>query len=156
MVRPGLLLLALACASPAAAQDPGPDATAATETGKLPPAVAAVAPEIAMVRIVGPWDTAEQHGFSRLVLVVKGGVPTLHVQWFAESSSGQGAKVVESVVVKGAEAVPSLPLADVAVDPDRNDAEVTFGLPHPKGAEGESYVLDVGLPGDARYGPESH
>ncbi|HVV95408.1 MAG TPA: hypothetical protein VHD15_18515 [Hyphomicrobiales bacterium] len=157
MMRPLLALLALTLASPVAAETTAsPDATATSETGKVPPAVAAVAPEVALVRIIGPWDTAEQRGFSRLVVVVKDGVPTLHVQWLADSGSGQGAAAVESVVVKGAEAVPSLPLAEVAVDPGRNDAEVTFALPHPKGAEGESYVLDVGLPGDARFGPESH
>jgi hypothetical protein len=151
-----MLLVAASLAAPAVAQTASPDAATTSETGKVPPAVAAVAPEVALVRIIGPWDTAEQRGFSRFVVVVKDGVPALHVQWLADAGTGQGAAPVESVVVKGAEALPSLPLAEVAVDPGRNDSEVTFALPHPKGAEGQSYTLDVGLPGDARFGPESH
>lgn len=155
MIR--MLLATGAAALLAFAAEAAPDTAPGGADGvKPPPAVASVAAEVALVRIVGPWDTAEQKGFSRLVALVRGGAPTLYVQWIATGASPADNTVVQTALVAGAEAVPTLPLAEVAVYPDRNNSEVTFALPHPRGAEGQSYVLDVGLPGDARFGPESH
>jgi hypothetical protein len=120
-----------------------------------PAAVAGLSTDIAVVRVIGPWSTGEQRGYSRLVEVLSGGALSLYVQWIAHGGAGAD-QVVQTMKVDGAAAVPSLPLAGIRVDAGPDDAEVMFQLAPKAGADVQNWVLDVGPPGQAQFGKASH
>jgi hypothetical protein len=120
-----------------------------------PAAVAQLSPDIAMVRVIGPWSTGEQRGYSRLIELLNGGTLSLYVQWIVHGGSGPD-QVVQTKQLEGAETVPDLPLAQIRVDAGTEDAEVQFQLPNAAGEDMQSWTLDVGPPGEARFGRASH
>jgi hypothetical protein len=120
-----------------------------------PPAVAGLSTDVAVVRVVGPWSTATQRGYSRLIEVLSGGTLALYVQWIARGGNGAD-QIVQTMKVVGAEGVSDLPLAQIRVDAGQSGSEVQFQLPMSAQGEMQSWTLDVGGPGEAQFGRASH
>ena len=125
MNRLAILLIALCCALPAAAQ--------------MAPALDT---NIVFVRVVGPWQSGGSMGFSRLVAKGSGTEVALTVEWI--STDGQ---VVQTAPLSPPPGAEQLPLAKV-----RNaEGAVYFDT-----AQGDTFVLRVGAPGDAQFGAASN
>lgn len=127
----------------------------AEEAPPVPPSVASLSTDVAVVRVIGPWSTAAGRGYSRLIEVLNGGALTLYVQWIAHGSNGAD-QAVQTTKVAGAEAVPDLPLAQIRVDAGQNGSEVQFRLPASAQDDMQSWTLEVGGPGEAEFGRASH
>jgi hypothetical protein len=109
-------------------------------------AQSSVAPDIVLVRVAGPWQTAAGGGISRLVARSGGGAVALAVEWI--SDSGQ---VVQSMPVAAPPGSENLPLARIRNDSGTADSAVYFDTP-----DGNTFTLIVGPPGEARFGAASN
>ncbi len=106
----------------------------------------AAAPDVVLVRVAGPWQTATDNGISRLVARSSGGQIMLNVEWI--SNAGQ---IVQSMPLNAAPGTENLPLARVRGETGPADSAVYFDT-----AGGETFALIVGAPGEARFGPASN
>ena len=91
MIRHAASLLVLAClALPAAAQDVTPSQTGPAQQKAAPAAPAtssAIGTDVLLVRVAGPWETADQKGFSRMIAKATGGKLALSVEWVADDGA---------------------------------------------------------------------
>lgn len=111
-----------------------------------PAAAQSVSPDIVIVRVAGPWETASDRGFSRLVGQAAAGQLALTVEWI--SDSGSVVKAARLPLPPGAE---NLALARMRGENGPADSAVYFDTPG-----GDTFVLVVGAPGDARLGPATN
>ena len=109
-------------------------------------AQSAAAPDVVLVRVAGPWQTAQGSGISRLVGRSAGGRVSLAVEWI--SDAGQ---IVQSMPLAPAPGIENLPLARVRGETGQTDSAVYFDT-----SGGDTFALIVGAPGEARFGPASN
>lgn len=133
---------ALLAASPLRAQDAALD---------LPDSLKALAVDIVLVRAIGPWSQDGRKGFSRVVAIASGKGLLLYAQWL--ESNGE---VFESKELEGADAAPELALGDIRIETGPEDSSVYFDTPPDRQGMRETYVLVIGQPGDARFGPATN
>jgi len=129
-----------------------PSALAPDQSGEpAPPALAALPSELLMLRAIGPWKTADAKGFVRLVALAEDNKLNFYVQWIDDSG-----KVVETKKLEGADQAPQLALADIRVETGEEESSVY--LDTPKDAQGfsQTYVLVLGEPGKAQFGPATN
>ena len=117
----------------------------------VPAALAALPSELLMLRAIGPWKTADAKGFVRLVALAEDNKLNFYVQWIDDSG-----KVVETKKLEGADQAPQLALADIRVETGEDESSVY--LDTPKDAQGfsQTYVLVLGEPGKAQFGPATN
>jgi hypothetical protein len=129
------------------------DAAAAASPGDeaVPAALTSLPSEVLMLRAVGPWKTADAKGFVRLVALAQDNKLDFYVQWIDDSG-----KVVETKRLEGADQAPQLALADIRVETGEDESSVY--LDTPKDAQGfsQTYVLVLGEPGKAQFGPATN
>ena len=111
-----------------------------------PVSAQSVSPDIVVVRVAGPWETASDRGFSRLVGQAAGGQLALSVEWI--SDTGNVVQAVRLPMPPGAE---NLALARARGEAGQADSAVYFDTPG-----GDTFVLVVGAPGEARFGPATN
>lgn len=117
----------------------------------VPAALAALPSELLMLRAIGPWKTDDAKGFVRLVALAQDNALNFYVQWIDDSG-----KVVETKKLEGADQAPQLALADIRVETGEDESSVY--LDTPKDAQGfsQTYVLVLGEPGKAQFGPATN
>lgn len=158
----GLCLLAGA----ALAQAPSPPATtppdkidpqpiAPDQPAQAAPAAAddlGVPARVWAVRIAGGWEADGKRGFSRVIGSFEGDRQKLTVQWLAEPD----ARVVESKVLEDEEAA-KLTFGDMRAEPGDQGGVTVFldTVPDNDGLR-DTWVLVLGAPGDARFGPATN
>lgn len=111
----------------------------------------AISTEIVLLRVVGPWTDGDAKGFSRVVARVSGGQLNLYVQWI-----GADGKATQTAEVDGAQLVPQLALSEIRVEAGDEDSGVYFDTPEDSQGFRETYVLIIGRPGEARFGPATN
>lgn len=136
-----------------AAPEAKDDAAAAASSGgeAVPAALTSLPSEVLMLRAIGPWKTADAKGFVRLVALAQDNKLDFYVQWIDDSG-----KVVETKRLEGADQAPQLALADIRVETGEDESSVY--LDTPKDAQGfsQTYVLVLGEPGKAQFGPATN
>ena len=105
-----------------------------------------MSPDVVVVRVAGPWETATERGISRFVARMAGGRLSLNVDWISDAG-----RIVQSIPIDTPPGAENLPLARVRSESDPTDSAVYFDT-----AGGETFVLIVGMPGEARFGPASN
>lgn len=117
----------------------------------VPSALTALPSELLMLRPIGPWKTADAKGFVRLAALAEDNKLNFYVQWIDDSG-----KVVETKRLEGADQAPQLALADIRVETGEDESSVY--LDTPKDAQGfsQTYVLVLGEPGKAQFGPATN
>ncbi|MFC5068293.1 hypothetical protein [Flaviflagellibacter deserti] len=128
---------------------PAPAAPAAPSN--LPPSVGSVPTDVVMVRVVGPWEADGRKGFSRLVATAFGGQLSMHVQWISDAG-----EIVATQELEGSAEAPQLALATVRAENGKDNSAVYFDTPEDAQGFRETFVLIVGQPGDARFGPATN
>lgn len=149
VVRVALLSCGLAAlaAAGAAAQDAG----GARRLETPPPVISSLSNEIALLRIVGPWQAEGKKGFIRVVGTTSGGRLTLYAQWITQSG-----EVFATAEIPEAAEKPELALGDIRVEAGDPESSVYFDtLPDAQGFR-ETFVLMLGFPGEARFGPATN
>ncbi|MFC3693820.1 hypothetical protein [Chenggangzhangella methanolivorans] len=174
-MRPATILFiaALACAAaagPSLAQAPSPAAPSqTTPPDKIDPvpvtpeAGASEAPaaggdrigvpaRVWAMRIAGGWEANGQKGFSRVIGTFEGDRQKLTVQWLAEPDG----RVVNAVELNDEEAA-KLTFGDMRAEPEDRGG-VTMFIDTLRDADGlsDTWVLVIGEPGDARFGPATN
>jgi hypothetical protein len=110
-----------------------------------------VAPNVGVVRLAGRWDEGDRRGFSRVVGVDDGGKQRFFVQWLAEPDG----RVVETKPLEDEDA-DKLTFGDVRVEASQTGVTVFMDtLPDSDGMR-DTWVLIVGAPGEARFGPATN
>ena len=170
-MRPVTLLLIAALAgavAPAFAQAPSPPSQT-TPPDKIDPGPVrpdAGAPEggatvvdrigiparVWAMRIVGGWEANGQKGFSRVIGTFEGDRQRLTVQWLAEPDG----RVISAVELDDEEAA-KLTFGDMRAEPEDRGG-VTMFLDTLRDADGlsDTWVLVIGEPGEARFGPATN
>ena len=118
----------------------------------LPPPVAAVSHEVVLVRVAGPWSSEGRNGLSRIVATITGGKLSLYVQWLADGNN----RVVETRELPGAADAPQLALATIRTERDADGTVLYMDAPEDEQGFQETYVLIIGAPGEARFGPATN
>ena len=111
-----------------------------------PAAAQSVGTDIVLVRVAGPWQTAGDRGFSRLVGKAESGRLAVALEWISESGA-----IVQTMPLPVPPGAEDLALARVRGENGPADSAVYFITPG-----GETFVLIVGAPGDARLGPATN
>jgi hypothetical protein len=161
-----------ALTSPEAPAEAAPPAPAASDTApavsetspfsstaaKADPALGStrVAPlniptDIVIVRVLGPWSAEGKTGFSRTIGKVSAGNLSLYVEWVTDEGD-----VVETTQIEESAETPQLALATIRSDTGDEESEVYFETPEDAQGFRETFVLMVGKPGDARFGPATN
>ncbi|RXF73918.1 hypothetical protein [Hansschlegelia zhihuaiae] len=101
------------------------------------------------VRIAGGWEADGKRGFSRVIGTFEGDAQRLTVQWLAEPDG----RVVGSKVLEDEEAA-KLTFGDMRAEPEDRGGVTVFldTLPDADGIR-DTWVLIIGGPGEARFGP---
>jgi hypothetical protein len=126
------LSLALLLPLPALAQNP------------LPPV--SVSPSVVLVRVVGGFQSGGQSGFSRLVVLGSGNRVSLSVEWIGSQST-----VIDSMPLQAPPGAEQIPVARIRNQGGGGETQVFFDTP-----AGDTFVLVVGGPGQASFGPASN
>ena len=123
-----------------------------TQRSPTPAEFAAIPAKIWALRIIGGWEVDGKRGFSRLIGAFEGDKQTLTVQWLAEPDG----RVVETKELEDEEAA-KLTFGDFRAEPEDQGGVTVFldTLPDEDGIR-DTWVLVVGGPGDARFGPASN
>ncbi len=130
---------------------PAPVAPAAAPVANQPPSIGSVPTDVVMVRIVGPWEADGRKGFSRLVATAFGGQLSMHVQWISDTG-----EIVATRELEGSAEAPQLALATVRAENGKENSAVYFDTPEDAQGFRETFVLIVGQPDDARFGPATN
>lgn len=104
------------------------------------------------LRIAGGWEADGKRGFSRVIGTFEGDRQKLTVQWLAEPDG----RVVEAKELEDEEAA-KLTFGDMRAEPEDSGGVTMFldTVPDRDGLR-DSWVLVVGGPGDARFGPATN
>lgn len=104
------------------------------------------------MRIAGGWEADGKKGFSRVIGTFEGDRQKLTVQWLAEPDG----RVVNAVELDDEEAA-KLTFGDMRAEPEDRGG-VTMFLDTLRDADGlsDTWVLVIGAPGDARFGPATN
>ncbi|GGE43961.1 hypothetical protein GCM10007276_21360 [Agaricicola taiwanensis] len=120
----------------------------------IPPVLEVIDPTVFAVRVVGPWSEGDLQGFSRVVLVAEGDTPKLYVQWVEQPSEGEPNIIATIEIAQVAE--EKLVFGDIRVEASQNDASVFLDTRVDVQGFRETYVLNVGAPGRAQFGPATN
>jgi hypothetical protein len=159
-----VLSAALLAAAPALAQAPSPTTPpdkVAPDPIQPPPGPAerpagpaamdaiGVPAKVWAVRIAGGWEADGKRGFSRVIGTFEGDSQRLTVQWLAEPDG----RVIDSKVLEDEEA-SKLTFGDMRAEPGERGGVTVFldTLPDADGIR-DTWVLILGGPGEARFGP---
>jgi hypothetical protein len=116
-------------------------------TGQYSAASAAsVDASIVLVRIAGPWQAGGRTGFSRLVVTGSANRVSLNVEWIGSDGS-----IVHAQPLQTPPGAEQLPLARIRNQGSGADTSVMFDTP-----AGDTFVLVVGAPGEATFGPATN
>jgi hypothetical protein len=137
--------------SPSAPEAESDDAASANDARPVDGDPLAISTEIVLLRVIGPWTDGDSKGFSRVVSRVSGGKLNLYVQWI-----GADGKTTQTAEVDGAQNVPQLALSEIRVEAGDEDSGVYFDTPEDAQGFRETYVLIIGRPGEARFGPATN
>lgn len=104
------------------------------------------------VRIAGGWEADGKRGFSRVIGSFEGEKQKLVVQWLAEPDG----RVIESKELEDEEAA-KVTFGDMRADPEDRGG-VTVFIDTLRDADGlsDTWVLVIGGPGEARFGPATN
>lgn len=143
MIRHLAYCAALVClTAPAFAQGvPGQNAMFVRVQSPAP----AVGPDVVLVRVAGPWQANGQRGFSRLVGTAAAGSIALSVEWVSDSGA-----VVQSMPLTSPPGSQNLPLARMRGQTGPEDSALYLDTGN------DTFVLIVGAPGTAKFGPASN
>ncbi len=122
--------------------------------GAIPPVIEVIDPTVFAVRIVGPWTDKDVQGFSRVILVAEGDTPRLYVQWMEQPADDEPS--VRATVEVEQVATDKLVFGDIRVEASRNDASVFLDTRVDVQGFRETYVLNVGGPGQIQFGPATN
>jgi hypothetical protein len=117
----------------------------------VPPALAALPSQVLMLRAVGPWKTADNKGFVRLVALAEDSALNFYVQWIDDSG-----KLIETKKLEGADQAPQLALADIRIETGGEESSVYLDTPRDAQGFSQTYVLILGEPGKAQFGPATN
>jgi hypothetical protein len=147
---------------PSAPQAPTPES--ATPFSDPPPAEAdkdaaessadeglGVPTDILMVRVLGPWAADGSSGFSRAIGKVSSGTLQLYVQWVSDEG-----EIIQTHEIEQEAETPQLALASVRSETGDEESAVYFDTPQDDQGFRETFVLIVGAPGSARFGPATN
>jgi hypothetical protein len=103
-------------------------------------------------RIAGGWEVDGKRGFSRVIGTFEGDRQKLTVQWLAEPDG----KIVEAKELEDEDAA-KLTFGDMRAEPEDRGGVTVFldTLPDADGLR-DTWVLVIGEPGDARFGPATN
>jgi hypothetical protein len=107
---------------------------------------AGVDASIVLVRVAGPWQAGGRTGFSRLVVTGAANRVSLSVEWI-----GSDGAIVQTQPLEALPGAEQLPLARIRNQGGGADTAVTFDTP-----AGDTFVLVVGPPGQAKFGPATN
>lgn len=159
LALPAALLLATATAF---AQAPSPQTAPAEKIDPQPIRPDAGAPvardevgvpaKVWAVRIAGGWEADGRRGFSRVIGAFEGDRQKLTVQWLAEPDG----RVVDAKILDDEDAA-KLTFGDMRAEPG-DQGGVTVFLDTVPDADDirDTWVLVIGAPGDARFGPATN
>lgn len=163
MRRSPLFILAAAlclAVTPVLAQAPSPQTTPPDKIDPVPiaPDAGAARDEIGVpakvwaVRIAGGWEADGRKGFSRLIGSFESGGQKLTVQWLAEPDG----RIVAAKTLEDEEA-QKLTFGDFRAEPEDSGGVTMFldTIPDRDGLR-DTWVLVIGAPGEARFGPATN
>ncbi|PZQ14895.1 MAG: hypothetical protein DI565_10610 [Ancylobacter novellus] len=132
--------------APAERQDDSPEASPAGGDRIGVPA------KVWAVRIAGGWEADGQRGFSRVIGTFEGDRQKLTVQWLAAPDG----RVINAVELDDEEAA-KLTFGDMRAEPEDRGGVTVFldTLPDRDGLR-DTWVLIIGAPGEARFGPATN
>lgn len=149
MIRHLVSLAAVLFAAAASAQGTTPvqNGGQGTRIAQTQPPVTgpAAGPEVVLVRVAGPWQADGQRGFSRLVGTAAADGVTLIVEWISDAG-----ELVRSTPLAAPSGSQNLALARVHGETGANDSIVYFDTGD------DTFVLTVGAPGEAKFGPATN
>lgn len=105
-----------------------------------------VSPSIVLVRVAGAWQSGGQNGFSRLVATGSGNRVSLSVEWI-----GPEGTVIKALPIQAPSGAEQLPVARMRNQGGDGETSVFFDTP-----AGDTFVLVVGGPGQASFGPATN
>ncbi|MGQ4272651.1 hypothetical protein [Terrihabitans sp. B22-R8] len=111
----------------------------------------AIETDILIVRVLGPWSQDDKSGFSRAVGRVTEGNLELFVQWISDEG-----EIVQTRAVEQDAETPQLALASVRSETGDDESAAYFDTPEDNEGFRETFVLIVGAPGQARFGPATN
>lgn len=116
----------------------------ASAQNPLPPV--SVAPSVVLVRVIGGFQSGGQQGFSRLVVLGSGNRVSLNVEWIGSQST-----VISSLPLQAPPGAEQIPVARIRNQGGGGQTQVFFDTP-----AGDTFVLVVGGPGQASFGPATN
>jgi hypothetical protein len=116
----------------------------ASAQNPLPPV--SVSPSVVLVRVIGGFQSNGQAGFSRLVVLGSGNRVSLSVEWIGSQS-----QVISSVPLQAPPGAEQIPVARIRNQGGGGETQVLFDTP-----AGDTFILAVGGPGHASFGPATN
>lgn len=107
--------------------------------------------DILMVRVLGPWAADGGTGFSRAIGRVSAGALQLYVQWVSDEG-----EIIQTQEIEQESETPQLALASVRSETGDEESAVYFDTPQDEQGFRETFVLIVGAPGSASFGPATN
>jgi hypothetical protein len=132
--------------SPFSSQAGAPTALGSTDVPALE-----IPTDIVIVRVLGPWTAEGKSGFSRAVGKVSAGDLSLYVEWITDDG-----EVVRTTQIEESAETPQLALATIRSETGDEDSAAYFETPEDAQGFREIFVLIVGEPGNARFGPATN
>jgi len=126
---------------------PSPSADAAPKTDE----VLGVPAQVIALRVGGPWEADGKRGFSRVIGVLNGDRQRFYVQWLEEPDF----RVVETKELQDPDAA-ELTFGDVRAEPADTGVTVFLDTIPDKDGMRDTWVIVIGEPGDARFGPATN
>lgn len=160
LVVPAALLLTAPALAQSRAQPPSPAPAEKVAPDPIQPDAAApaardeigVPAHVWAVRIAGGWEADGGKGFSRVIGVFEGDRQKLVVQWLAEPDG----RIVAAKVLDDEDAA-KLTFGDMRAEPADQGGVTVFIDTVPDADDiRDTWVLVIGAPGDARFGPATN
>ncbi|BCJ90721.1 hypothetical protein IZ6_14560 [Terrihabitans soli] len=115
-------------------------------SAQIPAPTSSVSPSVVMVRVIGAWQAAGRQGFSRVVALGSANRITLSVEWIGPDNS-----VVQALPLQVPPGAEQIPVARMRNQGGGGQTSVFFDTP-----AGDTFVLVVGGPGQANFGPATN